>query len=162
MPGGRKGRNSTKITNRRGRIQVVANGMGSEKERRPVRFQYSWETGLTECDEYSGFFHVDVQREGVILGILDKDRNLALSFVCEQDFRKVDPQNPAEAKFACPNVILWKINWRPIFRRECLSSSTLTKSVVESFFQFWQLGLGSGCYIDGKAYDAPVEVRFLG
>jgi hypothetical protein len=89
------------------------------------------------------------------------DPKTAILCFCSSSSRLLTVEERARyGEDVCPRAVLWAVAWPlPMDTRKIEDVGDL-RAFLESFFCFWQDGLGVGCYVDRAPRSAYVETSF--
>lgn len=126
-----------------------------------MRFRYSRDTDMVECEDFEGAFRISRQRDAALLYILDAWRKEVIRLVIDDTRRPICSDVAIPPHIRCPKVVVWQVAWPPDYLVPQGQAPGISQPLIKAFFEFWQWGLGHGCWIDGKPYQALVEVDFV-
>ena len=104
---------------------------------------------------------LDLHHEKIILSSQIDPHSRTLC-TCSNSYRPMAESEKAVFIDLCPKVVLWQVDWRDSYDVREIEGIGDLRKLLQGFFEYWQGGVGIGCYIDGVPKDALVEVSFGG
>lgn len=103
------------------------------------------------CDPDRGY-HVTSQhlRDGTFIDVMKGGTQVLRLSCCSNNRPMTDDERRQHPEVRCPHVVIWHVAGPHRPEMDALATEVLTA---------FQSVNGIGCYIDGKPYDALVEVR---
>lgn len=126
-----------------------------------MHFEYLFDRDVTVCEELPLTFHIQKQRDGVMLTVTGDSGNKVAEMPCEVTFRDVNETDLVGPLTLCPKVVIWKVTFPTRLDAGRADCGEITKDVIRLFFKYWQQGAGIGCRIDNEDHSALVEVHFI-
>jgi hypothetical protein len=121
------------------------------------------------CSDTGYFLKLRTGRDGDTLEIRHETKHIsnyldpktAILCFCSSSSRFLTVEERARyGEEACPRAVLWAVAWPlPMDTRRIDDLGDL-RAFLESFFCFWQSGLGVECYVDRAPRSALVETSF--